>query len=78
MVYKILCVEHFKWLLLKFFWGKERYRKKYFKGTKTGIAHFDMQTRQSEFGHLAAFLAIEITSFYILLSFEYTNLIISF
>lgn len=69
MVYKILGVEHFKWLLLKFFWGKERHRKKYFNVTKTGIAHFDMQTRQSEFGHLVAFLAIEITSIEILFKF---------
>ena len=67
LIYKILGVEYFKLLLLKLFWGKERNRKKYFNGTKTGIAHFDMQTRQSEFGHLVAFIAIEIISFYILI-----------
>lgn len=67
LIYKILGVEYFKLLLLKFFWGKERNRKKYFNGTKTGITYFDMQTRQSEFGHLVAFIAIEIISFYILI-----------
>lgn len=67
LIYKILGVEYFKLFLLKFFWGKERNRKKYFNGTKTGITNFDIQTRQSEFGHLVAFIAIEIISFYILI-----------
>jgi len=67
LIYKFLGVEYFKLLLLKFFWGNERNRKKYFNGTKTGITNFDMQTRQSEFGHLVAFIAIEIISFYILI-----------
>lgn len=54
-------------LLLKFFWGKEKNRKKYFNGTKAGIEDFDTQTRQSEFGHLAAFVAISILAFYLLM-----------
>lgn len=64
LTYKLLGVEHFKRLLLKFFWGKEKNRKRYFNGTKTGLEDFDTQTRQSEFGHLAAFIAIAIVSFY--------------
>lgn len=67
LIYKILGVEYFKLLLLKFFWGKEKNKKKYFNGTKTGIEDFNTQTRQSEFGHLAAFITIAIVSFYILL-----------
>lgn len=67
LIYNILGVDYFKWLLLHFFWGKERHRKKYFNGSKTGIHDFDMQTRQSEFGHLAAFLTIAVVSFYLLL-----------
>ena len=35
LIYKILGVEYFKLLLLKFFWGKEKNRKKYFNGTKS-------------------------------------------
>jgi hypothetical protein len=66
-IYRFLGVEYFKLLLLKFFWGNERNKKKYFSGTKTGISNFDMQTRQSEFGHLVAFIAIEIISIYILI-----------
>jgi hypothetical protein len=65
--YNMLGVEYFKLLLLKFFWGKEKNRKKYFNGTKTGIDNFDTQTRQSEFGHLAAFITIGIVSFSILI-----------
>lgn len=64
LTYQLVGVEHFKRLLLKFFWGKEKNRKKYFNGTKTGLEDFDTQTRQSEFGHLAAFIAIAIVSFY--------------
>lgn len=57
-MYKWLGVAHFKRLLLAFFWGKEKNRKKYFSGTQSGLNDFDTQTRQSEFGHLAAFIAI--------------------
>ncbi len=67
LIYKILGVDYFKLLLLKFFWGSEKNRKKYFDGTKTGLINFDTQTRQSEFGHLGAFIAIETISFYILI-----------
>jgi hypothetical protein len=67
LTYKIWGVEHFKLLLLKFFWGKKRNRRKYFNGTKTGITNFDLQTRQSEFGHLAALITIAIVSFNILI-----------
>lgn len=65
-VYRLLGVEHFKSLLLLFFWGKEKNRKKYFDGTKSGIENFDTQTRQSEFGHLAALITISIVSIWIL------------
>lgn len=67
LTYKMLGVEYFKLLLLTFFWGKERNRKKYFNGSKSGIEEFDIQTRQSEFGHLAAFIVIIIVSFNILI-----------
>jgi hypothetical protein len=47
-------------------WGKEKNRKQYFNGTKSGIKDFDFQTRQSEFGHLAAFAAISLTCIWLL------------
>lgn len=52
----------FKRFLLITFWGKEKHRRRYFDGTKTGIANFDYQTRQSEFGHLGAFIVLGVVS----------------
>jgi hypothetical protein len=65
LIYKLLGIAYFKLLLLKFFWGKERNRKKYFNGTRSGIINFDIKTRQSEFGHLTAFIIIELITFYL-------------
>lgn len=61
--YNLLGVTYFKMMLLRAFWGKEKNRKKYFNGTKSGIQQFDFQTRQSEFGHLGAFVAVLIVAF---------------
>jgi hypothetical protein len=59
-VYGWLGVSYFRKMLLATFWGKEKNRKKYFNGTKSGIQNFDFQTRQSEFGHLGAFIVTTI------------------
>jgi hypothetical protein len=58
--YNILGIKFFRSFLLMAFWGKEKNRKKYFNGTKSGIQNFDFQTRQSEFGHLGAFIVTTI------------------
>ena len=68
IIYRKLGVEFFKAVLLKAFWGKEKNRKKYFSGAKTGIENFDFQTRQSEFGHLASLIAILIVTFILLIN----------
>jgi len=60
--YKYLQVEYFKRFLLIVFWGNRKNRKKYFDGTKLGLENFDFQTKQSEFGHLAAFIALQIVA----------------
>lgn len=65
-LYNIMRVKYFRSILLKTFWGKEKNRKRYFNGAKTGIEAFDTQTRQSEFGHLAALISILIVSFILL------------
>lgn len=57
-IYKYLGVEYFKYSLLLFFWGSKKNREKYFNGTKSGIENFVYQSKQSEFGHLGAFVAI--------------------
>ena len=61
-LYDVLGVKYFKGLLLVLFWGRKNNRKKYFNGTKSGIENFIYQTKQSEFGHLGAFLTIFIIS----------------
>jgi len=66
-VYKILGVKFFRAFLLFAFWGKEKNRKKYFDGTKAGLENFDIQTRQSEFGHLVALITILLVSALLLL-----------
>lgn len=48
--------------LAKCFLGKQKHRKRYFSGTKAGISNFDTQTRQSEFGHLAALPSVFVLS----------------
>ena len=59
---KIIGVNYFRNILLFAFWPRKGARKKYFIGTKTGLSNFVFQTRQSEFGHLAAFIVITLCS----------------
>lgn len=66
LIYKWLGVEYFRMLLLKTFYRSDD-NKKYFNGTKSGILLFDFNTKQSEFGHLVAFLAIILFSIILLL-----------
>lgn len=65
-VYGLLGVAFFKKMLLFAFWGKEKHRKKYFDGSQSGIMKLDFQTRQSEFGHLGAFVLTALVSFLLL------------
>jgi len=55
--YTWLGVGYFRWFLLKTFYRKKE-NKKYFNGTKSGILRFDYNTKQSEFGHLMAFILV--------------------
>ena len=72
---KVLGIKYFRFLLLFAFWGRKANRKKYFNGTKKGLKNFIFQTKQSEFGHLGAFVVIIILSF-ILLVHGYILLVI--
>ena len=60
-LYAVLGVEYFRKFLLVTFY-REKDNRKYFNGTRSGIALFDYHTRQSEFGHLIAFLLIALVS----------------
>lgn len=64
--YNALGVKYFRKLLMLFFWGSEKNRKKYFNGTRAGIQNFVYQTHQSEFGHLAALVLLLFTNAYTL------------
>jgi len=62
LFYRILGVNYFRIFLLVFFWGWKKNRRKYFDGTRGGIKNFIYQSKQSEFGHLAAFITISLAS----------------
>ncbi len=64
-VYKWLGVTYFKYFLLLTFYRKND-NKQYFNGTKSGIQQFDYNIRQSEFGHLMAFICILLLSLVLL------------
>ena len=61
-IYSLLKVNIFKKALLLAFWGKKKNRNRYFNGNKSGIKQFIENTKQSEFGHLAAFIALSSLS----------------
>lgn len=63
--YNLMGVPYFQKALMTAFWGKEKNRKKYFDGTKSGIRNFIYQTKQSEFGHLGALVLISGISFFL-------------
>jgi dolichol kinase len=67
-------VHYFRILLLLTFWGSKNNRKKYFDGTKRGVQNFVYQSKQSEFGHLAALVAILVVSV-VLLAYKYFALV---
>jgi hypothetical protein len=54
-------------MLLLTFWGTKKNRKTFFNGTKTGIENFIHMTKQSEFGHLGAFIVLFILSIILLI-----------
>lgn len=74
---KILKIETFRKFLLVLFWGKKKNRQKYFDGTRMGLANFEYQTRQSEFGHLAALIVIQMVVFIILTKEQYATALIT-
>jgi hypothetical protein len=73
-IYKTLGMKYFRVLLLILFWGRKSNQLKFFNGTKRGLDNFIHQTKQSEFGHLGAFLLITISSV-ILLVYGYLFLV---
>lgn len=60
--YNLLGVKYFRIGLMFAFWGHKKNRTKYFNGTKSGIQNFNYQTKQSEIGHLLAFVVLVFLS----------------
>ncbi len=69
--YKLLRVDIFKKLLIKFFYGKPKNKKAYFDGKRSGFYHFIINTKKSEFGHLMPFMVISILMVYLLFHEKY-------
>jgi hypothetical protein len=57
-----LKLNYFKKFLLTIYWGHKKNRKKYFNGVIAGLKDFDLNTRQSEFGHLIPFILIQVVA----------------
>ena len=66
-LYHVMRVDQYKKMLLLVFWARRKNRKKYFDGKRTGINNFLFQSKQSEFGHLGAFVSISILSLVLLI-----------
>ena len=65
-VCSFLGIRYFRTFLLVFFWGWQKNRRKYFNGTRSGIHNFLYHARQSEFGHLMAFVSLLLTGLLLL------------
>jgi hypothetical protein len=65
-IYSLLGVKYFKVVLLFVFWGAKKNKQKYFDGTRRGFKNLIYQSKQSEFGHLGALLAILVATCFLL------------
>jgi len=76
VLYSSLGIKAYRKLLLVIFWGREKNRLKYFDGSREGIHNFIFQTKQSEFGHMTAFITLFIISIILALYGHVTSLAI--
>lgn len=74
-IYRLIGGKYFRYLLLLFFWGRKKNRKSYFSGTKSGLQQLEFNSKQSEFGHLGAFVIIQIIV--LILAFQGRQLLVS-
>jgi hypothetical protein len=63
--YKMLRVDIFKKLLIKFIYGKPKKKADYFNGKRSGLDHFITNTKKAEFGHLIPFILISFLMIYL-------------
>ena len=60
--YRSFGVATFRRALLAVYWGAPHRRRRYFDGTRAGLAGLDYESRQAEFGHVGALAAIGLAS----------------
>lgn len=60
--------ELFRKALLATLWRSRTQNQKYFNGKGEGIAHLDIQSRKSEFGHLLPFVILSCVGVYFMVS----------
>lgn len=65
-VYKYLGVDTFRKVIVKLFWGKQKNKKKFFNGKRSGMDQLIHMTNQSEFGHFGALLLLLVVSIIVL------------
>lgn len=65
-IFSALGVNTYKSIIVLLFWGRKANQKKYYNGTRKGLEDFNFQTKQSEFGHLCAFILIIFVSILLL------------
>lgn len=56
----------FKWLLLWGYWGRPKHRRRFFDGTRSGLSGLIYMTKQAEFGHLGALIALIAAAAYLI------------
>ena len=70
-------VNTFKSILVLLFWGRKGNQKKYYNGTRKGLEAFNYETKQSEFGHLGAFVFLLLASVFLLLKGYYLLVVLT-
>lgn len=70
-VYEIFRVDLFRTFLLATVWKNEKDQKKFFDGTIGGLETLDINSRDSEFGHLVPFLILTGITIYLLVLAKY-------
>lgn len=73
--YRVLGVKYFRYFLLSTFWKNKTQQKSFFNGTKSGLDQFIYSSHQAEFGHIGAFVIIQVYMIIMAFKTEYLLLL---
>lgn len=76
-LHRLLGIKYFNIFLMAFIWGKPGNRKKFFDGSRSGIANLIYQTKQAEFGHMGAFIILSGICFWLIYLGHYKIVLIT-